>query len=95
MRRSLILSIYLLSSLAFGTPPKAGLCEGCHGSNNKPTVNSATPKLFGQNKLYLINQLQYFKSGERKSPMMTGVAKGLSEEEIIALSEYFSKMGCK
>lgn len=95
MKRLSILSLSLVSSIALGIPSKVGLCEGCHGSDNKPTINSATPKLVGQSKQYLINQLQHFKSGERKSPIMNGVSKSLSEEEIISLSEYFSKMRCK
>ena len=68
-------------------------CLACHGADaNTPTTN-ITPKLAGQNKAYLIQQLKDFKSGARnngQSAQMAGIMGNVSEEEIEAIAEYLS-----
>jgi len=77
--------------------PKTGVygCENCHGKNGKgkgPTV-SLFPVIGGQQKAYLVKQLNDLKTGKRKNDpagMMSDIAKKLSEKEIQAVSEYLS-----
>ncbi len=70
-----------------------GACVRCHGKNGKGKGknNSLFPVIGGQQKAYLIKQLKDFKAGKRANDpagMMAMVAKGLSDKEINAVSEY-------
>ena len=56
-------------------------CASCHGADG----NSGTPvnpKLSQQHPEYLVKQLQEFKSGKRKNPIMQGFASALSEDDM-------------
>lgn len=69
---------------------KAAVCAACHG----PAGNSANPewpKLAGQHASYVVQQLKMFKSGERKNPVMSPQAAGLSEQDMKDLAAYFAK----
>jgi len=65
------------------------ICVGCHGvdGNSPLPVN---PRLSGQHAAYIAKQLQDFKTGERKNPIMMGMAAGLSPTDIKNLGAYFS-----
>ena len=76
---------------------KTGLygCVNCHGpkGRGKSPTNQIFPVIGGQNKDYLVQQLQDFKTGARKNDpalMMLDVAKRMSDAEIEAVSEYLS-----
>ena len=69
---------------------KSVTCSACHGTDG----NSETkmyPRLAGQYKNYLIHALSSYKNGDRKNAIMSGFAAGLSEQDIIDLSTYYSK----
>ena len=68
----------------------AATCAGCHGSNFDGS--GPIPGLRGQQQAYLGNQLQAFKVGARPATVMNRLAKGYTEDEIIALAEHFSKL---
>lgn len=65
------------------------VCAACHApdGNSALTLN---PKLAGQHPEYLQKQLTEFKSSKRANAVMTGMAAGLSDEEMKALADYFS-----
>ena len=64
-------------------------CLTCHGPDgNSP--NPAFPKLNGQHPSYLIKTLTEYKSGERKDPVMAGMAAALSKEDIENVAAYFA-----
>ncbi|GAO34835.1 cytochrome C [Sulfuricella sp. T08] len=64
------------------------VCVACHGADgNSPAP--ANPKLASQHPDYLNKQLTNFKSGERKNPIMTGMAAALSPEDMKNLAAYF------
>ncbi|WP_455375689.1 c-type cytochrome [Kaarinaea lacus] len=77
--------------------PKSGVygCVNCHGKNGKgkgPTI-SLFPVIGGQQKAYLVKQLNDLKTGKRKNDpagMMADIAKKLSDKEIQAVAEYLS-----
>ncbi len=71
------------------SPGKANQCFACHGVNGV-SLNPEFPSLAGQNKKYLATQLNAFKNGDRKSPIMKPMASGLSDEDIDAIAEYFA-----
>ena len=59
----------------------AAVCAACHGADG----NSGTPenpKLAQQHPEYLVKQLQEFKSGKRKNPVMQGFASALSDDDM-------------
>ncbi len=59
----------------------AAVCASCHGADG----NSGTPvnpKLAQQHPEYLVKQLQEFKSGKRKNPIMQGFASALSDDDM-------------
>ena len=77
--------------------PQQGVygCHNCHGENGKGRGkgNSLFPVIGGQQKAYIINQLNNFKSGNRRNDpagMMGDIAKKLTDEEIKAVAEYVS-----
>lgn len=65
------------------------VCAACHGVDGNSAV-AMYPKLAGQFKEYAARQLVEFKSGARKSPVMSPIAATLTEEDITSLSAYFS-----
>lgn len=67
---------------------KAQACVGCHGAQGKSLVPTF-PKLAGQHAVYIESTLRDFKSGERKNPMMSPFAAGLSDEDIADVAAYF------
>jgi cytochrome c553 len=67
-------------------------CFACHGPDGRG-VGSAFPRITQQNKAYLVQQLQAWKSGTRKNDpqsLMSTVARKLSAEEIEAVATYLS-----
>lgn len=68
---------------------KAASCISCHGDNGNSMV-STFPKLAQQHSSYLIKQLQAFKTGSRKNPMMTAIASGLSNEDMADIAAYYA-----
>jgi len=73
---------------------KAATCAACHGAdgNSDTPAQSAYPRLAGQYHDYIARALHEYKSGERKNPIMAGMAAPLSEAEIDALARYFAAM---
>ena len=73
----------------------AKACLACHGADAKSPITDVIPKLAGQNKGYLVQQLKDIKSGARANggtAQMKSIAAGLSDEDISAIAEYLSKL---
>lgn len=68
---------------------KAAPCVACHGVNGN-SVNPEWPNLAGQHESYIKRQLAAFKSDARQNPLMTPMAKPLSEEDMADLGAFFS-----
>jgi cytochrome c553 len=68
---------------------KAATCAACHGSNGIG-ASDTFPNLAGQHADYIVKQLQAFKSGDRKNPLMGPMAAPLSEQDMADLAAYFS-----
>jgi len=67
--------------LVKGQATFTAVCAACHGADG----NSGTPtypKLSQQHPEYLVKQLQEFKSGKRKNPIMQGFAAMLSDDDM-------------
>ncbi|MGA0611753.1 c-type cytochrome [Caldimonas sp. KR1-144] len=87
------------SSLAAANPPQieagrklaVAQCATCHGQDgNAP--DAQFPRLAGQLQPFLELQLRNYRSGERPHPVMAGVAKGLKDRDIAAVSAYYASL---
>jgi cytochrome c len=70
-------------------------CGSCHGPTGDEPILPTYPKIAGQNRQYLISQINDIKSGARKngaSIAMQGIAATLRDDEIVALAEYLSNL---
>ena len=72
----------------------ATVCSACHGADGNSVITT-NPRLAGQHPEYLIKQLRNFKSGERKNPVMSGIAATLSDEDMVGLAHYFGSQKAK
>jgi cytochrome c553 len=63
------------------------LCHGMHGE----AASELSPRLAGQNAVYVAKQLANFKRGERKSSAMRPMVAALSDEDMRAVALYFSR----
>ena len=68
---------------------KAAACVSCHGDNGNSLVSSF-PKLAQQHSSYLIKQLQAFKNGTRKNPIMSSIAMGLTDADMLDIAAYYA-----
>ena len=68
---------------------KAASCAGCHGTNGISN-NPMWPNLAGQQQGYLVKQLKAFRDGTRADPMMSPMAKPLSDADIENIAAYYS-----
>ncbi|WP_158817789.1 cytochrome c [Methylocapsa sp. S129] len=68
---------------------KAQKCEACHGLDGLSKIPEA-PSLAGQNEQYINEQLNAFKSGERKNDMMSLIVPTLSPQDIEDLAAYYA-----
>jgi len=69
---------------------KAEACASCHGEHGNSMVASF-PKLAQQHASYLVRQLQAFKNGSRKNPMMAAIAMPLSEDDMVDIAAYYAE----
>jgi len=96
---SVIVPLFALCSLGAGAALAAGsaekgeakatACIACHGAQGN-SANPEWPNLAGQHEQYIRKQLQAFKSGVRKNPLMTPMAMSLSDDDMEDLGAYFS-----
>ena len=80
---------------------KSATCAACHGSDGNSMI-PMNPKLAGQHQKYLVKQLHEFKaaamsSGKegRNNAVMNGMAVGLSDQDMLDISAYFSSQTAK
>lgn len=74
--------------LARGQQIATTVCAACHGTDGAGNA-PANPHLAGQGGDYIAAQLAAFKSGARPSPVMQGMAAGLTPEDMRAVGAYY------
>lgn len=70
---------------------KSATCAGCHGVTGVSS-NPMWPNLAGQKEGYLVKQIKAFREGIRTDPLMSPMAKPLSDDDIDNLAAYFSSL---
>ena len=67
--------------LVKGEATYTAVCVACHAADGNSAI-AGNPKLAQQHPEYLVKQLQEFKSGKRKNPVMQGFAAALSDDDM-------------
>jgi cytochrome c553 len=65
-------------------------CAGCHGANGMPATGTPFPRLSGVPVEYVAKQLFDYRDGSRPNPVMSQIAKALSDAEIGSLARYYA-----
>ena len=76
--------------------PPVSMCIGCHSipgyQSSFPQVYRV-PKIGGQSQQYIEAALKAYRQGDRNHPTMTGIAKGLTDEQIAQVAAYYAQRG--
>ena len=75
---------------------KLPACMSCHGPNGAGMPGGSTakdgivayPRLGGQHKAYVVEQLKAYQSGQRTNPIMVDIAKRMSADEMNAVANF-------
>lgn len=72
--------------------PERGIaaCASCHGKD--ATGNGIFPRLAGQQAAYVVHQLKAIQQRLRESPVMHGIVKDLTPEEMDAVAAYVQSL---
>lgn len=97
LNKSLLAGLTLASCLAISNiayamdrgEMLANTCAGCHGPGGV-SHGPATPSIAGISSDYFIESMKAYADGSRPSTIMTRLAKGYTEEEIVQMAAYFS-----
>jgi len=78
------------ATFAQSPPPGATACTGCHAGSD-----SALPSLKGRAAADIEAAMIAFKTGAREATLMDRIARGFSEAEIKAMSQWLANGGAK
>lgn len=74
---------------AKGQATAGQICAACHMPDGNSIIPQ-NPRLAGQHGEYISRQLAAFKSGERKNPIMMGMAGALSPDDMANVGAWFA-----
>ena len=63
-------------------------CANCHGTNGR--AEAGNESLAGANKDDIVKKMLDFKAGRKPATIMHQLAKGYSDEQIVAIAGYFA-----
>lgn len=83
-----------VSAAVHAAPPSAAMlsnaCAGCHGTKGA-SAGPSMPSLAGQSKVFFVDAMKKFRSGERNGTVMGRLAKGYTDEQIVAMADFFAQ----
>ena len=94
MKIAIIIAALFFAAPAAAQPAGSDLiaaCVPCHGADGISRFGEV-PNLAGQNEPYLLNQLHAFHTGKRPHKEMGYMSRNLTEAEMEAIAEYFSRL---
>ncbi len=65
-------------------------CASCHGADAKGVGDF--PRLAGQHAKYVVRQIEYIQALVRKAPVMHGIVKDLTPDEMQAIAAYVQSL---
>ena len=68
----------------------AATCANCHGTDGRTVDGSAIPSLVGMPKSYMVMQMKAFKEGTRPATVMHQITKGITDEQVDSIANYFA-----
>lgn len=68
---------------------KIATCIACHTYTGLSPVE-IYPNIAGQHKAYLISSMKAYRDGQRKNPLMSPMAAGLTDAQIEALAVHYA-----
>jgi len=77
-----------LQAQSAAAPPLVLECAPCHGFDGIGQ-DDGIPNLAGQHRAYLEHQLLAFRSGARRHPQMNFFARQVSQDELVAILDYY------
>ena len=77
--------------LMAGKAKAEAACQVCHGLDGRAVVPMAA-NLSGQQKQYIIAQLEAYRSGQRRHEQMSIIAQMLDDDDIENLAEWYSSI---
>src|SRR5688500_18660530 len=82
----------LLRTLSRPTAAGAEIAQGCVGCHGEQGISPdpKNPHLAGQSAVAIYKQLQDYKSGSRVHELMTPLAQGLDDQQIIEVAAHFA-----
>ncbi|KUM53351.1 MULTISPECIES: c-type cytochrome [Rheinheimera] len=92
----LICGLFLLAGAASAADiaagkTKAAVCAACHGANGISIIPDY-PNLAGQKVKYLESSIKAYRDGERKNPIMSPMASGLTDADVANIAAYFASL---
>ncbi|MDB5770564.1 MAG: hypothetical protein V7606_1275 [Burkholderiales bacterium] len=69
-------------------------CVSCHGAAGNSSIVQ-NPKLAAQHEAYIYKQLLDFKTPQRNNPVMSPIAKAMTDEDMKNISAYLDKQAIK
>ncbi len=96
MRKLFLFIVVMTSMSAHAGDPEVGkalatACTACHGPEGISS-NPVWPNLAGQHAAYLAIALKAYRDGRRVDPLMSPMARRLSDQDIANLAAYFSSL---
>ena len=87
-----------LSTAASGAEPDQAwlqqtltACAACHGKHGRSPTSPMFPTIGGQYDSYLLHALKAYRDGGRQNVVMRSLVKGMSDAQLAALADYFSR----
>ncbi len=68
----------------------AATCANCHGSEGRAVPGSSVPSIAGLPRDYMVAQMKAFKDGSRPATVMHQLTKGLTDQQIESMADYFA-----
>jgi cytochrome c553 len=69
-------------------------CVSCHGAAGNSTI-AQNPKLAAQHEAYILKQLAAFKTADRNNPIMSPIAKALTDDEARNIAAFLNAQSLK
>jgi cytochrome c553 len=77
------------AAVASAEPPAgAASCSGCHAAS--AGVTTPVPRLVGVDRMAIVTAMQEFRSGKRVATVMDRIARGFTDEEILAIAAWYA-----
>lgn len=67
-------------------------CAACHGKDARTAIDPSYPTLAGQHADYLVQALLAYQRGDRRNPIMAGIAQPLSRGDIDNVAAYLESL---